>query len=195
MRTTCTLALGQNERQSQQRKVAQQRKIAVGTIKKEGANESKKNYICLSVADGTAAGRMTNVCYFKHTEISTCLVGRPTDAWSGQTRPGRGTVETVPSFPTEQLQCVATAHVEEFSSYKKEIRTRVQPSSEEKLSFPHGDLRIAVPDPPSLQERGVETKVGHGGAVPSRTLKLGPHAGTAIVGRTEFERTRTTCML
>ena len=61
------------------------------------------NNICLSVADGTAAGRMTNVCYFKHTEISTCLVGRPTDAWSGQTRLGRGTVETVPSFPTEQL--------------------------------------------------------------------------------------------
>ena len=71
----------------------------------------------------------------------------------------------------------------------------LQLSSEEKLSFPHGDLRIAVPDPPTLRERVVETKVGHGGAVPSRTLTLGPHAGTAIVGRMEIERTRTTCAL
>ena len=82
-----------------------------------------------------------------------------------------------------------------LDSFKKESTRGFQPSSEEKLSFSHGDLRIAVPVPPSLQERGVETKVGHGGAVPSRTLKLGPHAGTAIVGRMEFERTRTTCVL
>ena len=39
------------------------------------------NNICLSVPDGTAAVRMTYVCYFKQTEISACLVGRRTDAW------------------------------------------------------------------------------------------------------------------
>ena len=112
----------------------------------------------------------------------------------GLVRPGLVGGPSRRSLPSRQSSCNALQPL--VSRFLKKESTRgVQPSSEEKLSFPHGDLRIAVPDPPTLRERVVETKEGHGGAVPSRTLTLGPHAGTAIVGRMEIERTRTTCAL
>ena len=76
-------------------------------------------------------------------ETDRCLVWSD-QAWSGDRRDG-------PFLPDGAV--VMRYNRSCLDSFKKESTRGFQPSSEEKLIFPHGDLRIAVPDPPSLQER------------------------------------------